>query len=220
VGSPAIRGSDCPVVSGFFRRISPGTTSPATPPDVPGTWSGTCCHPPWEANQSLSPAQPNPNAGQHQLAKGNRCPTRRSYHRSLPLDADSTTALTPVCAVKDRRFRPILLLPGDCKAAADHLPRHRSLGLAQFSRQPSSLHRANHGGGSRVRPARILFSRHYDVQPVDPLSLGTVSLRPAVTDSCRRSKDHRRRARGHKGQFRLRRSLPGLESVPARCRSN
>src|SRR5476651_2735778 len=62
---------------------------------------------------------------------------------------------------------------GDCKAAADHLARDiASLGFATEVRptagHPAIVAKCN--GNSGPRP-HVLFYGHYDVQPVDPLSL-------------------------------------------------
>src|ERR1700760_1941105 len=64
---------------------------------------------------------------------------------------------------------------GDCKAAADHLAGDiRSLGFATEVRatagHPAVVAKANGSAKDSGRP-HVLFYGHYDVQPVDPLSL-------------------------------------------------
>src|SRR4051812_7475223 len=63
----------------------------------------------------------------------------------------------------------------DCKAAADHLARDiATMGFAAEVKptagHPAVLAKRNGGAGSRPH---VLFYGHYDVQPVDPLSLWT-----------------------------------------------
>jgi amidohydrolase len=76
---------------------------------------------------------------------------------------------------------------GDCKAAADHLAKDiASLGLATDVRptagHPAIVAKTNGGGKGQGRP-HVLFYGHYDVQPVDPLSLWhRPPFEPAVTD--------------------------------------
>src|ERR1700759_1542001 len=62
---------------------------------------------------------------------------------------------------------------GDCKAAADHLARDiATLGFAAEvsppAGHPAIVAISNGNGGGRPH---VLFYGHYDVQPVDPLSL-------------------------------------------------
>src|SRR5438477_661298 len=74
---------------------------------------------------------------------------------------------------------------GDCKAAADHLAKDiATLGFATEVRptagHPAILAKANGGGGNR---SHVPFYGHYDVQPVDPLSLWQrPPFEPAITD--------------------------------------
>src|SRR6476646_1866480 len=72
---------------------------------------------------------------------------------------------------------------GDCKAAADHLAKDiATLGFATEVRptagHPAIIAKSNGNGAPHV-----LFYGHYDVQPVDPLSLWhRPPFEPAVTD--------------------------------------
>src|SRR3954452_24476983 len=78
---------------------------------------------------------------------------------------------------------------GDCKAAAEHLAKDiETLGFATEVKptagHPAILARSNgkESGGGRDRP-HVLFYGHYDVQPVDPLTLWhRPPFEPVVTD--------------------------------------
>src|SRR6201986_3312241 len=90
------------------------------------------------------------------------------------IDADFDNSLERLFALL--RIKSISADPafaGDCKAAADHLARDiATLGFAAEVR-PTAGHPAivaTSNGNSGARP-HVLFYGHYDVQPVDPLSL-------------------------------------------------
>src|SRR6185295_16578739 len=72
---------------------------------------------------------------------------------------------------------------GDCKAAADHLARDiATLGFATEVR-PTAGHPAIVARSDRNGAPHVLFYGHYDVQPVDPLSLWhRPPFEPAITD--------------------------------------
>src|ERR1700683_5206505 len=90
------------------------------------------------------------------------------------IDADFDNSLERLFALL--RIKSISADPafaGDCKAAADHLAKDiATLGFATEVRptagHPAIVARAN--GNSGTRP-HVLFYGHYDVQPVDPLTL-------------------------------------------------
>src|SRR3954469_25511778 len=91
------------------------------------------------------------------------------------IDADFNDSLERLFALL--RIKSISADPAfaaDCKAAADHLARDiATLGLAAEVR-PTAGHPAIVATSNRtVNGARphVLFYGHYDVQPVDPLSL-------------------------------------------------
>src|SRR5258707_6382128 len=92
------------------------------------------------------------------------------------IDADFDNSLERLFALL--RIKSISADPafaGDCKAAADHLAKDiASLGLATDVK-PTAGHPAivakTKGGGDRQGRPHVLFYGHYDVQPVDPLSL-------------------------------------------------
>src|SRR6266446_2331660 len=104
------------------------------------------------------------------------------------IDADLDNSLERLFALL--RIKSISADPafaGDCKAAADHLAKDiASLGLATNVRptagHPAIVAKTNGGGSGPGRP-HVLFYGHYDVQPVDPLSLWhRPPFEPAVTD--------------------------------------
>src|SRR6476619_2319220 len=104
------------------------------------------------------------------------------------IDADFDNSLERLFALL--RIKSISADPafaGDCKAAADHLAKDiASLGLTTGVRptagHPAIVSKSNGGGGDPGRP-HVLFYGHYDVQPVDPLSLWhRPPFEPAVTD--------------------------------------
>jgi acetylornithine deacetylase/succinyl-diaminopimelate desuccinylase-like protein len=104
------------------------------------------------------------------------------------IDADFDNSLERLFALL--RIKSISADPafaGDCKAAADHLAKDiASLGLATDVRptagHPAIVAKTNGGGKEKGRP-HVLFYGHYDVQPVDPLSLWhRPPFEPAVTD--------------------------------------
>src|SRR5256886_4642894 len=104
------------------------------------------------------------------------------------IDADFDNSLERLFALL--RIKSISADPAfaeDCKAAADHLAKViASLALATDVRRtaghPAIVAKANGGGSGRGRP-HVLFYGHYDVQPVDPLSLWhRPPFEPAVTD--------------------------------------
>src|SRR3954452_9683789 len=103
------------------------------------------------------------------------------------IDADFDRSLERLFALL--RIKSISADPAfadDCKAAADHLARDiATLGLAAEVR-PTAGHPAIVATSNRkVNGARphVLFYGHYDVQPVDPLSLcHRPPYEPAVTD--------------------------------------
>src|SRR5258708_12888507 len=92
------------------------------------------------------------------------------------IDADFDNSLERLFALL--RIKSISADPafaGACKAAADHLAKDiASLGLATDVRptagHPAIVAKSNGGGSDPGRP-HVLFYGHYDVQPVDPLSL-------------------------------------------------
>src|SRR3974377_1187249 len=102
------------------------------------------------------------------------------------IDADFDNSLQRLFALL--RIKSISADPAfaqDCKAAADHLASDiASLGFATevrpTARHPAIVGKSNgHGSG---RP-HVLFYGHYDVQPVDPLSLWhRPPFEPVVTD--------------------------------------
>src|SRR4051795_11649169 len=103
------------------------------------------------------------------------------------IDADFNNSLERLFALL--RIKSISADPAfaeDCKAAADHLARDiATLGLAAEVR-PTAGHPAivatSNGKVDGAR-AHVLFYGHYDVQPVDPLSLWhRPPFEPAVTD--------------------------------------
>ena len=103
------------------------------------------------------------------------------------IDADFDNSLARLFALL--RIKSISADPhhaGDCKAAADHLARDiATLGFAAEVRptagHPAIVARLN-GGKDPGRP-HVLFYGHYDVQPVDPLSLWhRPPFEPAVVD--------------------------------------
>ena len=104
------------------------------------------------------------------------------------IDADFDNSLERLFALL--RIKSISADPafaGDCKAAADHLAKDiASLGLATDVRptagHPAIVAKTNGGEKGHGRP-HVLFYGHYDVQPVDPLSLWhRPPFEPAVTD--------------------------------------
>ncbi len=104
------------------------------------------------------------------------------------IDADLDNSLERLFALL--RIKSISADPafaGDCNAAADHLARDiASLGFAADVRptagHPAIVAKTNGGGKGQGRP-HVLFYGHYDVQPVDPLSLWhRPPFEPAVTD--------------------------------------
>src|SRR5947209_14874522 len=110
------------------------------------------------------------------------------------IDADLDNSLERLFALL--RIKSISADPafaGDCKAAADHLAKDiASLGLATDVRptagHPAIVAKTNGGGSGPGRPP-VLFYGHYDVQPVDPLSLWhRPPFEPAVTDHAHRRK--------------------------------
>ena len=102
------------------------------------------------------------------------------------IDADFDNSLARLFALL--RIKSISADPAfaaDCKAAADHLAKDiASLGFASEVR-PTAGHPAvvaKSNGKSSGRP-HVLFYGHYDVQPVDPLSLWhRPPFEPVVTD--------------------------------------
>ena len=92
------------------------------------------------------------------------------------VDADFDQSLERLFALL--RIKSISADPafaGDCKAAADHLA--ADIATLGFSAEvmptaghPAIVAKPNGGGGEGGRP-HMLFYGHYDVQPVDPLSL-------------------------------------------------
>jgi acetylornithine deacetylase/succinyl-diaminopimelate desuccinylase-like protein len=103
------------------------------------------------------------------------------------IDADFDNSLERLFALL--RIKSISADPafaGECKAAADHLAKDiATLGLASEVRptdgHPAVVARSN-GKSSGDRP-HALFYGHYDVQPVDPLSLWhRPPFEPAITD--------------------------------------
>src|SRR5437667_4532343 len=101
------------------------------------------------------------------------------------IDADFNNSLERLFALL--RIKSISADPafaGDCKRAADHLAKDiATLGFTADVRptagHPAIVAKANGGKG---RP-HVLFYGHYDVQPVDPLSLWhRPPFEPAVTD--------------------------------------
>ena len=103
------------------------------------------------------------------------------------IDADFDNSLARLFALL--RIKSISADPAfaaDCKAAADHLAKDiASLGFASEVR-PTAGHPAvvakSNGKSGGARP-HVLFYGHYDVQPVDPLSLWhRPPFEPAVTD--------------------------------------
>src|SRR5256886_9801864 len=104
------------------------------------------------------------------------------------IDADLDNSLERLFALL--RIKSISADPAfaeDCKAAADHLAKDiASLGLAKdvgpTAGHPAIVAKPNGGGSGPGRP-HVLFYGHYDVQPVDPLSLWhRPPCGPAVTD--------------------------------------
>ena len=104
------------------------------------------------------------------------------------IDADFDNSLERLFALL--RIKSISADPafaGDCKAAADHLAKDiASLGFATGVRptagHPAIVAKLNGGGKGNGRP-HVLFYGHYDVQPVDPLSLWhRPPFEPVVTD--------------------------------------
>jgi acetylornithine deacetylase/succinyl-diaminopimelate desuccinylase-like protein len=103
------------------------------------------------------------------------------------IDADFDNSLERLFALL--RIKSISADPafaGECKAAADHLAKDiATLGLASEVRptdgHPAVVARSN-GKSSGDRP-HALFYGHYDVQPVDPLSLWhRPPFEPVITD--------------------------------------
>jgi amidohydrolase len=101
------------------------------------------------------------------------------------IDADFDNSLERLFALL--RIKSISADPafaGDCKTAADHLARDiATLGFKSEVRStaghPAVLAKS---GGSGASGPRVLFYGHYDVQPVDPLSLWhRPPFEPAVT---------------------------------------
>src|ERR1700710_3047970 len=101
------------------------------------------------------------------------------------IDADFDNSLERLFALL--RIKSISADPafaGDCKAAADHLAKDiTTLGFATEVRQtaghPAIVAKSNGNNGPRPH---VLFYGHYDVQPVDPLSLWhRPPFEPAVT---------------------------------------
>src|SRR3954452_20442419 len=90
------------------------------------------------------------------------------------IDADFDNSIERLFALL--RIKSISADPafaGDCKAAADHLAKDiATLGFKSEVRttagHPAVLAKSNGNGASGPR---VLFYGHYDVQPVDPLSL-------------------------------------------------
>ena len=100
------------------------------------------------------------------------------------IDADFDNSLERLFALL--RIKSISADPafaGDCKAAADHLARDiASLGFATDVR-PTAGHPAIVAKSNGHAGPRVLFYGHYDVQPVDPLSLWhRPPFEPVVTD--------------------------------------
>src|SRR5260221_2157945 len=106
------------------------------------------------------------------------------------IDADFDNSLERLFAVlRIRSISADPALAGDCKAAADHLAKDiATLGFTAEVRRtaghPAIVAKAKGtvNGGAGGRP-HVLFYGHYDVQPVDPLSLWhRPPFEPAVTD--------------------------------------
>src|ERR1700748_1746791 len=102
------------------------------------------------------------------------------------IDADFDNSLQRLFALL--RIKSISADPafaGDCKAAADHLAKDiASLGFAAEVRltagHPAIVAKGN---GDNAGKPHVLFYGHYDVQPVDPLSLWhRPPFEPVVTD--------------------------------------
>src|SRR4029077_4561096 len=90
------------------------------------------------------------------------------------IDADFDNSLERLFALlRNKSISADPAFAGDCKTAADHLAKDiATLGFAAEVRptagHPAVVARANGGAGGRPH---VLFYGHYDVQPVDPLSL-------------------------------------------------
>src|SRR6516162_9977055 len=104
------------------------------------------------------------------------------------IDADFDNSLERLFALL--RIKSISADPafaGDCKAAADHLASDiATLGFTAEVRptagHPAIVAKANGEGDGKARP-HVLFYGHYDVQPVDPLSLwDRPPFEPVVTN--------------------------------------
>src|SRR5882757_4346414 len=104
------------------------------------------------------------------------------------IDADFDHSLERLFALL--RIKSISADPafaGDCKAAADHLAKDSDAmclarGVTATAGHPAIVAKTNGGGKGERRP-HVLFYGHYDVQPVDPLSLWhRPPFEPAVTD--------------------------------------
>src|SRR4051812_42874735 len=102
------------------------------------------------------------------------------------IDADFDNSLERLFALL--RIKSISADPafaGDCKAAGDHLAKDiATLGLKTKVR-PTAGHPATDAkiNGSADGGPQVLFSGHYDVQPVDPLNLWhRPPFEPVVTD--------------------------------------
>src|SRR6201990_632768 len=102
------------------------------------------------------------------------------------IDADFDNSLERLFALL--RIKSISADPafaGDCKAAADHLAKDiATLGFKAEVRptagHPAIVAKANGGAGARPH---VVFYAHYDVQPVDPLTLWhRPPFEPVVTD--------------------------------------
>jgi len=127
----------------------------------------------------------------------------------------STTALSGVCVVKDqvdfgRYALPEMQgrLPINCQRTHRWVwPQSRPIAVHPPSvPKPAWLERVRAG-------PHVLFYGHYDVQTVDPLSVGTVRPETAVT-TMRGRKISQRAGRGRQGSIDdLRRSLPSWKSV-------
>jgi acetylornithine deacetylase/succinyl-diaminopimelate desuccinylase-like protein len=105
------------------------------------------------------------------------------------IDADFDNSLARLFALL--RIKSISADPAfsaDCKAAADHLAKDiASLGFTSEVRptagHPAVVAKSNGNGKSGGGRPHVLFYGHYDVQPVDPLSLWhRPPFEPVVTD--------------------------------------
>src|ERR1700740_2978614 len=102
------------------------------------------------------------------------------------IDADFDNSLERLFALL--RIKSISADPafaGDCKAAAEHLPKDMATLVFATDVRPTAGHPAivARSNGHGASGPHVLFYGHYDVQPVDPLNLWhRPPFEPAVTD--------------------------------------